>query len=196
MSDHGHLHDGEHLLVKLHASPAMLVTGLLRALLDAVVLTIVLSIVTFAIGWLVFATAPAWYVYLLLFILSYALMGYVRWSFWKHSDFIVTTERILLHYRYTLFSGPMHTVKWAQFQEGLVQRKKPLELLFGGHELSIRYGTADAHHIASFPSLPYANDLKHYLDKIDSAVRHGSIAEVKPFVLKPRGRRDDEVAAV
>jgi hypothetical protein len=189
------LHDGERLLVKLHASPAMLVTGLLRALIDAAVLTVILSIATALLGFFAFDALPAWYVYLALFILAYGVMAYVRWRFWSHSDFVVTTERILLHYRRTLLNEPMHTVKWNQFQEGFVERKKPLEILLGGHGLGIRYGTADAHHVATFPSLPYANDLKHYLDKVDSAVRAGTINDVKPFVLKPRGRRDEDAQA-
>ena len=191
MDDQMHLHDGERLLVNLRASSTTLLVACVRAIIDAAVVTVILSIPAFLIAWFAFDGAPPVYVYVLIAAAAYAMMAFFRYRFWRESCFRVTTERILLHHRRSILSEPMHTIKWNQFQEGFVQRRKPWELLFGVRGICIRHGTADAHHVTCFHALSYATDLKHYLDKVDSAVRQGKIESVKPFVLMPKGLRDN-----
>ena len=190
MDDRAHLHDGERLLAQFQASSPVLFTHLVRAILDALVLGIVLSIIAVASGWFAANSMPAVWVYVLLFLLAYTAMSFYRWWLWKDSSFRVTTDRILLHHRTSLFSEPMNTIKWNQYQESALKHGRIVEMLFGVRGICIRYGTADAHHIACFPAIAYATDVKHYLDKVDSAVRQGKIDEIKPFVRMPKGLRD------
>ncbi len=190
MSDR-YLHEGETLLCDRRSSPAMLILVLLRGLADAVFVSIFCAIAMLILS-VMLSTTVLWWLLIALSLLILLLIEYQRVSRWKHATFRVTTERILIDNPRTFFHAPMNTVKWPQYQECEADHRQFLDVLFFARPLKIRYGTADALHEAKFPSLTYAEDLKHYLDKVDAAIRRQDIASIKPFVAKGRGRRDTD----
>jgi hypothetical protein len=190
MNDRAHLHDGEVLLASRHASPAVFLVSALRGLLDALIVGAILCGLVFAALYWGFQTLPSVIIYPVVFLVTYGFIIFLRWRVWKHSLFRVTTERILLHVPVGLFHSPLFTIKWPQYQESHVGHRNFFDLFFFSRPLQIRHGTADAHLHNTFPSLTYAEDLKHYLDKVDSAVRKNETAALKPFVARPRGKRD------
>lgn len=190
MDSRSHLHDAEQLLLSMHPGTALLVRGLLQGIVDAFVATIVVSLAVLAALWFGFETLPPLYVYVLIFIVSYGLIAWRKHVLWSKSSLRVTTDRILMQYPKRLSMGSLKTIKWNQYQESYTSKGGALNVLFRSKQLCVRYGTADAHNLACFPSVSYAVDVKHYMDKVDSSVRSGKIAEVKPFVAKPKGHRD------
>jgi hypothetical protein len=191
MDDRLFLHDGEILLVNQRSSAAILLVSWVRGLLDAVILTIILSLIVVVAGYFGFEMIPAWYVYIILFVLSYLAVCWKRWKVWKHASLRVTSDRILVQTPTSLFHPHLTTIKWPQYQESFVGHRHFLDFFFQSRPLCVRYGTADAHSKSCFPSVTYAQDLKHYMDKVDSAVRKNQVALLKPFVAKPRGKRDE-----
>ncbi|MBI1812475.1 hypothetical protein HYR82_01705 [Candidatus Peregrinibacteria bacterium] len=195
MEDRRFLHEGERLLASLRPSAANLVVDLIRGLLDTFLISLVLLVILTVIWWFSFAASPLLFVMALLVFIVLFAVSYRRWRLWLHATFRVTTERILLQHHASLFASRLTTIKWPQYQESFIERPTILDLLFRARPIGIRYGTADAQLKTSFPSLRYATDLKHYLDKVDSAARKGHMDEqsLRPFVAKPRGRRDAEL---
>lgn len=60
--------------------------------------------------------------------------------------------------------------------------------------LTVRHGTAEASRKVTLTSLPFARDLKHYLDKISSLkVAKVGDSELPAFVRARRGKRDQAV---
>lgn len=191
------------------ASPAALVRTLLRALLDTLIVWAGLAGLTAGISYYASQQFPSEWLFLALFIITCAVIALRRWQVWSHSAFRVTSERILLQSPLGFFHSPLRTIKWAQYQESYTghqplespkhvkthddegSRRHFTDYFFAARPLCIRFGTPDAHQEACFPSLRYANDLKHYLDKVDSAVRRNDLPSVHPFVAKPKGKRDD-----
>ncbi len=190
MDSRAHLHDGEHLLCSMHSSVAALLHSIVRGLAEGLILGAVISLVI-AIALFFMNGAIAVWMIVIVLMLSCALVIYLRWRSWKHGLIRVTTERILLASPYALFHAPLTTIKWPQYQECEAGHRHFLDLFFFARPLNFRYGTADAPHEAHFPSLRYAEDLKHYIDKVDSAFRRNETASLKPFVAKPRGKRDE-----
>jgi hypothetical protein len=191
MDDRLHLHDGERLLLSMKPASSRLIVALLRGLLEGMIFALVIAGIIQLIGMLIAEDGIPWIVHIIVGLLIVAGILYRRFVLWRKSDFRVTTERILPHYYSSLFFGhPHHTIKWSQYQESYTQMGSIFDMFFGARTLCIRYGTADAKVTLSFPSLSFANDIKHYLDKVDSAVRKQQEAQLKPFVAAPRGRRD------
>jgi hypothetical protein len=193
MDDRAHLHDGETLLCSMHASGAGLLQDLLRGCIEGLFFGAIIgmagAIAITAIGWSFGLVAGV-----VLLVLGLALVIAQRVRLWLHTCFRVTTERLLVPAPGPLFHPPLHTIKWSQYQESHVGHRKAFDIFFFSRPLVIRYGTADANKEVRFPALRYAEDLKHYLDKVDSAVRRNDTASLKSFVAKPRGKRDvDEV---
>lgn len=189
MHERAYLHDQEKLLANMRPSVAHLLVSLLRGLLDALLLAIVLSIIVVLTLWFTTQSYGSIPIYVGIFIVSYAAVALRRYFHWRHASFRVTTDRILLNHHHTLFSHPLHTVKWNQYQESFFGRRTIVDVFFGVRPLCIRYGTADGQMKICFPALRFAEDLKHYLDKVDSAIRGNAISQVQPFVAKPRGQR-------
>lgn len=190
-----YLHEGETLLVSRHSSPAVLLMSILRGLLEGVVTgAVVILLLSGALYFIRGNGFLANWIYVSLIIVSAVAIVYQRIRIWREAMFRVTTERILLSDPTAFFHAPLTTIKWPQYQECEVGHKKFFDFFFGARPLWFRYGTADARYEIYFPSLRYAEDLKHYLDKVDSAVRKNDIAGLRPFVAKPRGKRDEPVA--
>ncbi len=175
----------------MRASPAVLASSLGRGFLEALGVTVALSIMLFGVILASGGALPLW-VPVLLLVPILGLIGWLRWRTWSHARFRATTERLLIQNPVALFHGELRTVKWPQYQESHTGHRGPLDLFFRARPICIRYGTADAQNEVSFPSVAYAQDLKHYLDKIDSAFRRNDASALHVFVAKPRGKRDTE----
>ena len=185
MDDRNFLHDGETLLVNLRPAGSVYVVDFFKGLLEG-----------FVVGAVVIF--PVWYFAQMAPLLAYAaillscvLMIYRRMRHLKHSSFRVTTERILMLHHHSLFKEPLKTIRWDQYQESFVDRRSILDILFGVRPITIRYGNPDSKDFWHFPAVPFAEDLKHYLDKAYSLVRSGKSTELRPFILKARGKRDE-----
>lgn len=192
MDDRRFLHDQERLLGAFHPSLGSLIVEMVIGFFESIVASAILLAIIIGATWASTGAVPALWIDIVVVVLIALGILYRRYSLWSHSSFRVTTERILLQHHSSLFSSHLTTVKWPQYQESEFGPLNPLDIIFRARTLCIRYGTADAHLKTCFPSLAYAKDLKHYLDKVDSAFRGGpqAIAQVQPFVMKPRGQRD------
>ena len=116
-----------------------------------------------------------------------------RYAIWKRTTFTITSERILIHLYETTLRDATHTIAWRTFQEseytgGLWDH------LFNTGAVAIHYGTEAAQRVVSIRPIPYALDLKHYLDKINALVRqHVPASELPAFVPAKKGKRDTAV---
>lgn len=188
MEERQYLHDAERVLCALRPSAGWLLLGLLRCLGYALLLGIS-SYVFVNLLLSIFGTTPVGFPVLFLFLLFAGFLLTLRCiALWRVAVFRVTTDRILLSPPQVFFRAPLRTVKWAQYQESRVGHGTVFDFLVHARPLLIRYGSGEEDQF-SYPSLPCARDLKHYLDKVDSALKGGRSAELKPFVLKKRWER-------
>lgn len=164
-----------------------LALGMLDAAAIAAALTAIL-IAVFSVARFAFSLSIA--VTAALFVLSYCGVAIYRMQGWRRASMRVTTERILLQSPGGLLARPLITIKWARYQESALARAKPLDLLLRTRTLVVRYGTAGGEREARYNALPMGRDIKHFLDKVDAAVRQGTQAQLRPFIAKPRGQRD------
>lgn len=185
MDNRSFLHDGETLLVNLHPAGSVYVIDFFKGLVEGAVVSVLLS----AILW--FIILQSWAVNIGTMVLLCAIFIFRRMQHLKHSSFRVTTERILILHHHGFFREPLKTIRWDQYQESLVDNRSILDAFFGARPISIRYGNADSKDFRRFPAVPFAEDLKHYLDKAYSLIKAGNLTELKPFVLKKRGKRDE-----
>lgn len=186
MDERRHLHDREILLFGMHATSASLLSSLLRCFVEALIVSALLTlIISVAMG----SASNALLIFFALFIPLFALLSLLRWRVWSHALFRLTNDRIILEFPGRLFHSPTRTIKWSQYQESYVGHPTFFDLLLRSRPLVIRFGTADGKESTYFPSLRYAHDLKHYMDKIDSAVRKGDTEAMRPFIAKPKGQR-------
>jgi hypothetical protein len=190
MDDRSYLHDGERLLLRMGPGMPALLRGIARAVVEALVLGLLLSAVVIGGCWIIFDVALPWYLGALFFVVAFSTLCWLRHGLWKRAAVRVTNDRILIQEPGPYSLKSLKTIKWSQYQESATKKGGVVDMLFGVKHLLVRYGTADAQRQAAFPCLPYATDIKHYLDKVDSAVRDGTVATVKAFVAKPRGKRD------
>jgi hypothetical protein len=191
-----YLHDNETLLCEQRSSGAALTESILRGVGEALILGVALSLILFVFLFFVGGGGGSVVWYVVLILVCFAVIIAKRFSVWRQSLFRITTERILLQHPIALFMQPVKTIKWPQYQESHVGGKSAFDFLFFSRPLFIRYGTADAKLEAGYPSLTWAHDLKHYLDKVDSAYRRGQAESAPCFVAAPRGKRDGAPPAV
>ncbi len=185
MDDRVHLHEHENLLLHMRPSVALFLRGVLWSLAASLLIALLFMLV---LAGALAMSAPV--VFGWSFIISTFLLSVRSYFQWRHAHFRVTTERILLEAPLSLLRHVHRTIKWSQYQESDLAQRGPLDLLFFVRTLKIRYGAADSKLFVVFPALPLAEDIKHYLDKIDSAVRRNDAASLKPFIAKARGKRD------
>lgn len=214
MTDGVHLHEHERLLADLHPAWSVLVAGLLQSLMAAVTAGVVLGTAIMA---LLAAAGMGWmpWIIVVCVLCAAAFFGWRRYVAWQAASLRVTTDRLLFTYPKSLGSrsrltvrwarkagdklevksqpsdSSTVTVKWSQYQESMAVRPQFFDVFCGARGLSVRYGSADAEREVCFPGIPFAQDLKHYLDKIESAVRQGSVKDIRGFVLKKRGERGE-----
>lgn len=184
MHERSFLHDGETLLVHLRPAGSVYVVDVFKGILEGAVLGGLLA----AIVW--FTALPSLPLAIVLVAVLAAVAAVRRYRHLMHSSFRVTTERILILHHHSLFKDPLKTIRWDQYQESFADRRSILDILFGVRPITIRFGNADSKDFWHFPAVAFAEDLKHYLDKAYSMVKQGKAAELKPFVLKARGKRD------
>ncbi len=191
MHDQRFLHEGERLLCTQRSSYGVLIQSMLVGILEGITAGVAVGIVMGTVALLQGFAIP-WIAIALVLLLMIVLVEVLRYRVYAHAVFQITTERILVSEPMHLFHAPMHTVKWTQYQESEAGHKNFFDAIFLSRPLLIRSGTADARHEVKYPSLYYAEDLKHYLDKVDSLIRAGKAAEIREFVAKPRGKRDSQ----
>lgn len=130
------------------------------------------------------------------------------WHFrlWKETTLTITSQRIIVdgydlllgegnrERRYRAFFRPaQQTIRWETYQESVFDGG-PVSVLTNTGALTIRHGTAEASRKVTLTSLPFAQDLKHYLDKISSLkVAKIGDSELPAFVRARRGKRDQAV---
>ncbi len=189
MDEREHLHDGEQLLLCMRPGVLALLRGCGRAVLEALAAGVVLSIAALLLFWLALDMLAPWPVFIAAFVLPLFGLWAYRWFLWRKASLRVTNDRILVEPPGTYLPAVERTIKWIQYQESDVEKPGILELLFGDRDLTIHFGSKDALSEVTFPSLRYAKDVKHYLDKVESSVRAKTVAELRAFVAKPRGKR-------
>jgi hypothetical protein len=210
--EHVHLHERERLLAELRPGWSALVAGLVRATGVAIIAGLI-------VGAAATAAMAAFGFGLSFWLLPLAIalaVGVLSWSCvraWRAAFFRVTTDRLLLSYPKSLAVRSLMTVRWArrsgdrleyvvqpsahatvtvkwnQYQESIAHPPTLWDIPFGTRSVSVRYGAADTERDVCFPAVPFSRDVKHYLDKVESAGRQGGIDDVRPFVLKRRGER-------
>ena len=144
MDERSFLHDGERLLCSMRASPAVLIRGLLRGLIEALVAG---SVLLAALAGVVIlglqGTLPVWAV-VVCYLAAYASVACLRWKSWTHARFRLTSERILVQDPTALVHGELRTLKWAQYQESHTGHRGALDLVFRARPVCVRFVTADA----------------------------------------------------
>jgi hypothetical protein len=191
MDVHAHLHDGERLLHATHPTRSVLVGWIVQSVATALLVTAGLTIAAVIVGNAISVNVSPWIVAPVLFLASLYLFIRSAQKRYRKTLLRITTERILLVYPKSPFSFHQKTIKWNQFQESVTGKGGIFQIFSKAKVLKIRYGSPDAPLIATFPPIRRAQDVKHYLDKVDSAVRHNTIDETKAFVDKPKGHRDE-----
>lgn len=186
MDQRVHLHEGEELLLQVRPAAILFVRDILRSLLEAFLVGVVGGVLA-GLFFQMSVTA----ILIVIWIVVGLLLVLLRYRHWTHAELRVTTERILIQAPHALLPHPLRTIKWPQYQESFLGNRGPFDLLFGVRTLTIRYGNADSKLFLSFPGLRFANDIKHYLDKVDSAVRHNQAQQMHAFIFKKRGQRDE-----
>jgi hypothetical protein len=186
MDERRHLHDRETLLFGMHATVASLLSSLFRGLLESLIVAVLFTVI---VSLILGNASGAWVLFLSSLFPVFLILSFLRWRVWQHALFRLTNDRIILEFPGRLFHSPTRTIKWSQYQESYVGHPTFFDLLFRSRPLVIRFGTADGKESTFFPSLRYAHDLKHYMDKIDSAVRKGDTDAMRPFIAKPKGQR-------
>jgi hypothetical protein len=117
---------------------------------------------------------------------------FVKFIFWQRVTLTVTSERILIERR-ILFWTTTQTIRWDAYQESIFVGGLFARITNAG-TLTIRYGTMDAARSATITAVPFARDLKHYLDKIHSLkASKAAAANLPQFVRARRGKRDRAV---
>lgn len=191
MDERAYLHDGERLLHAAHPAKSVLIGWTIQGVLTAAIATAALTPALVGALSLVDVSVPWWIIAPVFAALTlYVFVGGAR-AKWNKTLLRITTERILLTYPKSPFSYHQKTIKWNQFQESSTGSAGFLQMFGKAKLLKIRYGSQDAPLLAVFPAIPHAQDVKHYLDKVDSAVRRNALDEVKAFVAKPKGQRDE-----
>lgn len=197
-AEHPYLHDREKPLCEVRSSGASLAQSLMIGLGESLLADLVVCIFLAVVLFLSFQSMGYLWIYGIVCTLIIAAVEGKRWRVWNQARFRVTSERILLQHPIGLTSQALQTVKWPQYQESHTGNRTFFDFLFGARPLCIRFGTADAQKQIEicFPSLRYGHDLKHYLDKVDSAYRQGQVLSVPAFVEAPRGKRDGVPPAI
>lgn len=126
-------------------------------------------------------------VILILLFLWHAILRY------RSTTFTITSERLLFHHHPSYFRSSTQTVRWQTYQES-VYEGGPWDALANSGTLTIRYGSQDGQNSMIVRSLPWAIDLKHYLDKIHSLkMANADDRNLPLFVPAKKGKRDTAV---
>ncbi len=184
-----HQHENERVLYRTRLSLGVFC----RILIDDLE---ILGIIALVLG---FAIAALWNALmgegtLIVAILTTALLVlFLLWHSihrYRATTFVISSERLLFHHYPSHFRSSTQTVRWDAYQES-VYEGGPLDALTNSGTLTIRYGGADALREMIIHSLPWAIDIKHYLDKIQSLKAAGTDSRSLPlFMPAKKGKRD------
>lgn len=176
----------ERILYRTRRSVRGLLVRLFEGLWEGMMTGVLLAVLASGLWFLLFEGGALIAGLVVLFI---TVVGFLcrRYAIWKRTTFTVTSERILIHLYETIFRDTTHTIAWRTFQEseytgGLWDH------LFNTGKITIRYGTEAAQRVVPIRPIPYALDLKHYLDTINALVKQQVRAsELPPFVPAKKG---------
>lgn len=185
MSQNLHLAAHEKLLLSLKPAGSVVIKELFLGIIEGAIL----GAIVWSVG-LIFLQEELSVIPLIIGIIVLLAAIFRRFKSTRHEVLTVTTDRIMVLMHEKFFFHRMHTLKWTQYQECIVERRSPLDVFFGARPLSIRYGAADSKLFLHVMAIPYAADIKHYFDKIDGLIRRNALAEINPFILKKKGQRD------
>ena len=196
----------ERILYRTKRSHEALLFSLLRGVFFGIIVGAVLATLTAGIIFFVTEDTASVLLLITVIIVPILLMELRLYLLWRATVLTITTNRIFLHAydvlveegrlkkrHRSLFRAATHTIRWDTYQESIYEAGLR-ERLFNAGTMSIRYGTADASRSITIDHLPYARDLKHYLDKIQSLkAQHLPDSELPAFVPAKRGKRDQAV---
>lgn len=189
-----HAHENERILYRTRLSLGAFLAILLHEFEIAGVIAFVLALAAGAfwdalIGEGAFVAGIITAVTLILLFFWHAILRY------RSTTFTITSERILFHHHSSLFRTSTQTVRWQTYQEA-VYEGGPWDAIMNCGTLTIRYGSQDGQNAMEIRSLPWAIDIKHYLDKIHSLkTTHADDRNLPLFVPAKKGKRDQAAAS-
>ncbi len=198
-------HTNERILYRTRRSITALFVSLLRGLFQGVIGGGILALLVAAMFFLALGEISMFVPFVTLLVIVFLLLfRYV--VLWRTTTLTITTQRILVHgydllleqgkerkRHRSLFHALTHTLRWETYQESVFEGGVLAHLGNTG-TLTIRHGTAEASRSVVMDMLPYAQDLKHYLDKIQSLkASHVPDSELPAFVRARKGKRDRAV---
>ena len=182
----------ERVLYRTRRSVRGLLTRLFEGLWEGMITGVLLAVLVSGSWFLLFEDGA---LIIGLIVLLMTVVGFLcrRYAIWKRTTFTLTSECILIHLYETTFRDATHTIAWRTFQES-EYTGGIWDHLFNTGQITIRYGTEAAQRGVSIRPIPYALDLKHYLDKINTLVKQQVRAsELPAFVPAKKGERDGAV---
>lgn len=196
------LHSNERILYRSRRSSLALMLGLQLGLFQGWVVSIFLAAIV-----LMFSEDESWLLQGIIVAICVSLLMFRQWQCWKRTIIVITSQRIIVEgYNLRLSEGNEHkrhrstfraaqqTIQWSTYQESIFSGSLHTWWNPNTGSLTIRHGTAEASRKVTLTLLPYALDLKHYLDKIQSLkVAKIGDSELPAFVRAKRGKRDQAV---
>ena len=179
----------ERILYRTRRSVRGLLVRLFEGLWEGMITGVLLAVLASGSWFLLFEDGALIAGLVVIFI---TVVGFLcrRYAIWKRTTFTITSERILIHLYETIFRDTTHTIAWRTFQESEYTGGF-WDHLFHTGTITIRYGTEAAQRVVSISPIPYALDLKHYLDKINALVKQQVRAGALPaFVPAEKGERE------
>ena len=195
MPEASHQLSSERVLYRTNRSLGVLVLNLVRGTIFGLIVgAIVGGVIALFLST---EQGPAWSVSVVVCFIFVAIFLWYHFLLWKRTTLTITSQRIVLRMQSEslrgLFGISTQTMQWATYQESVYEGALRHQLCNTG-TLSVRYGTADATRTLSVSGLPYAQDLKHYLDKIYTLQSEGvPYLNLPTFVRAKKGKRDTAV---
>lgn len=191
MSSIRHQHEDERILFRTRRSYGALLIPLLHSVWQG---TIAGTFALLIIGgsWYVFFGEASDY-FMLIIPFTIILLAWRRYVIWQNITFTITTKRIISHQYHSIFTSSTYAIQWDRYQ-GSEYAAGALDRLTNTGALTIQYGTMDAAKSLKIIRLPWAQDLKHYMDKLQS-LRASNTPDINLplFVPAKRGKRDRAV---
>jgi membrane protein YdbS with pleckstrin-like domain len=189
MPSHPHIQAAERTLYRTKRSLSVLGMMLFKSVWQGAIGGIFFGLIAVAVISGEFSV-PIFSVVMILTILA---LSYRRQVIWKETTLTITTQRILYHRYDSLFKSSTHTINWDRYQDS-TYTAGALDRATNTGELTIHFGTAGAERTLEITKLTWAQDLKHYLDKIHNLkVMKQADINLPFFVPAKKGRRDKAV---
>ena len=188
MPDIPHQHENERTLFRTRRSYGALLIAFFHSLWQGSIAGVFVLLLVGG-SWFLFFNEASEFL-MLLIPATVALLAWRRFAIWRDVTFTITSQRIISHQYHTLLKSSTSAIQWERYQ-GSEYEAGLLDRLTNTGTLTIHYGTMDAAKNLKIIRLPWAQDLKHYMDKIQSLrAANTSDANLPQFVPKKKGKRD------